>query len=84
MALARPPISARDLRGKMLHADGDLLADRVRVQLDEGLEEVLRLSLVVPRVVLDLLQQAPVGLVGGVVGEHVEDEPLLDGLAHAV
>ena len=82
--LGPPADLARDLRGEMLHADGDLLADGVRVQLDEGLEEVLRLPLVVPRVVLDLLQQAPVGLVGGVAGEHVEDEPLLDRLAHAV
>ena len=75
---------AGDLRGEVLHADGDLLADGVRVQLDERLEQVLRLALVVARVVLDLLQQAPVGLVGRVAREHVEDEPLLDRLAHGV
>lgn len=28
--------------------------------------------------------QLPGDLVGGVVGEHVEDEPLLDGLLHRV
>ena len=40
--------------------------------------------LVVARVVFDRLQEPPVGLVGGVARQHVEDEPLLDGLAHAV
>ena len=39
---------------------------------------------VVAGVVLDLLQQAEIGLVGGVVGQHVEDEPLLDRLPHGV
>ena len=68
----------------MLHADGNLLTDSVRVQLDEGLEQILRLLLVVPWIVLDLLQQAPVSLVGRVVREHVKDEPLLDRLTHAV
>ena len=75
---------ALHLGGEVLDADPHLLADRVRVQLDERLEQVLGLLLVVARVVLDLLQQPPVGLVGGVVREHVEDEPLLDRLAHAV
>ena len=81
----RPPADlASHLRREVLDADGDLLADGVRVQLDEGLEEVLRLTLFVARVVVDLLQEPPVGLVGRVVREHVEDEPLLDRLAHAV
>ena len=80
-----PPVDlARGLCGEVLHADGDLLADGVRVQLDEGLQQILCLALVVARVVLDLLQQTPVGPVGGVAREHVEDEPFLDRLAHAV
>ncbi len=75
---------ALHLGGEVLDADPHLLADRVRVQLDEGLEQVLGLLLVVARVVLDLVQEPPVGLVSGVVRQHVEDEPLLDRLAHAV
>ena len=75
---------ARHLGGEVLDADGDLLADGVRVQLDEGLEQVLGLALVVARVVLDLLQEPPIRLVGRVVREHVEDESLLDRLAHRV
>ena len=82
--LCPPADLAGDLRREVFDADGDLLADGVRVQLDEGLEEVLRLTLFVAGVVLDLLQETPVGLVGRVVREHVEDEPLLDRLAHAV
>ena len=74
----------RDQLGEVLHADGDLLADGVLVEFDEGPEEMLRLPLVVPGVVFDLLLQAPVRLVGGVGAEHVENEPLLDRLAHAV
>ena len=34
---------SRDQLGEVLHADGDLLADGVRMEFDEGLEEVLRL-----------------------------------------
>ena len=75
---------ALHLRGEVLDHDPHLLADRVRMQLDERLEQVFGLLLVVARVVLDLLQQPPVGRVGGVIGEHVEDEPLFDRLAHAV
>ena len=75
---------AGDLGGEVLDADGDLLADGVRMQFDEGLQQVLRLALVVAGVVLDLLQEPPVGLVGRVAREHIEDEALLDRLAHAV
>ena len=82
--LGPPADFPRYLCGEVLHADGDLLGDGVRVQLNERLEQVLGFALVVARVVLDLLQQAPVRLVGGVAGEHVEDEPLVDRLAHAV
>jgi hypothetical protein len=39
---------------------------------------------VVAGVVLDLLQQPPVGLVRGVIREDVEDEALLDRLTHGV
>ena len=75
---------ARHLGGEVLDADGDLLADGVGMQLDEGLEQVLGLAPVVAWVVLDLLQEPPIGLVGRVIREHVEDESLLDRLAHRV
>jgi hypothetical protein len=44
----------------------------------------VRLVALVRGVVLGRLEELPVRLVGGVVPEHVEDEPLLDRLAHAV
>ena len=46
------------LGGEVLHHDPDLLVDGVRVQLDEGLEQVLGLALVVARVGLDLSSAA--------------------------
>ncbi len=42
------------------------------------------LALFHQRIVFAGVHQAIVGLVGGVALEHVEDEALLDGLAHAV
>ena len=72
------------LRGEVLHDDADFLVNGVRVELDERPEQVGGFRLVVARVVLDLLEQPPVGLVGCVVLENVEDETLLDGLPHAV
>ena len=64
--------------------DPHLCVDRVRVKPDEGCQEVGSLPLVVSRVVLDRLPEPPVRLQGRVAREDVEDEPLLDGLPHAV
>ena len=72
------------LLGEVLDRDPDLPLDRVRVQFHEGLEQVGGLALLVARVVLDRLEEPPVGRVRGVVGEDVEDEALLDRLPHAV
>ena len=72
------------LRRKMLEADPHLPADRVRVQLDKGFEQVFGLFAVVVRIVLDLLEQPPVGCVGAVIVQHIEDKTLLDRLPHAV
>ena len=47
-------------------------------------EQVCRLGLVVARVVLNLLEETPIGLIGGVALQYVEYEPLLNGLAHVV
>ena len=43
-----------------------------------------RLALVVLRIRLNGLEELPVGRVGGVIRENVEDEPLLDRLTHGV
>ena len=72
------------LVGEVLDHDPDLPPDRVRVQFHEGLEQVGGLALLVARVVLDRLEEPPVGRVRGVVGEDIEDEALLDRLPHAV
>ena len=61
-----------------------LLGDVVGVQAHEAGERLGGLLLLDLGVVLDRLDEAVVGLVGRVVGEHVEDEALLDGLAHGV
>jgi hypothetical protein len=47
---------ALHLRREMFDADPHLFADRVRMQLDEGFEQVFGLFPVVPRIVLDLFQ----------------------------
>jgi hypothetical protein len=58
----------------MLDHDLDLLPDRVFVKVDERAEEVVGLVPVVPRILLDRLDEAPVCLVGRVVLEDVEDD----------
>ena len=62
--------------GEVLHHDAHLLADGVGMKLDEGLQQELGLALVVARIVRDGLEQPPLGFVGRVVCQHVEDEPL--------
>jgi hypothetical protein len=68
----------------VLDADVDLFGDRVRMQIDKRFEQVFGLLTVVVRIVLHLLEQPPIRRVGAVIGQHVEDEPLLDRLPHAV
>ena len=68
---------------EVLHDDGCLLADHLRVLPDESADGGAGLAH------LDLGVavhggEPEVGAVGGVVGQHVEDELLLDGLAHRV
>ena len=69
---------------EMLEHDLDLPADGMRVQFHEGLEQIGRFLLLVARIVLDCLEEFPVGGIRRVVGEDVEDEALLDRLPHAV
>ena len=61
-----------------------LLGDVVGVQAHVAGERLGGLLLLDLGVVRDRLDEAVVGLVGGVVGEHVEDEALLDRLTRAV
>ena len=61
-----------------------LLGDVVRMQLHEAGQRPRRLPALHVGIVLAGLEQPEVGLVGGVVLQHVEDEPFLDGLAHGV
>jgi hypothetical protein len=59
------------------------LLDVDRVQLQKSHQRLGRLLARHLRVILDLLDQAEEALVGGVVGEHVEDEALDQILADA-
>ena len=61
-----------------------LLRDVVRMQLHEAGQRPRRLPALHVGIVLAGLEQPEVCLVGGVVPEHIEDEPFLDGLAHGV
>ena len=70
--------------GEVLGHDPHLLAGGVGGEIHERSEEVLGLPPVVARVVDGGLEEKPVGPVGGLVLQHVEDEPLLDRLAHRV
>ena len=69
---------------EVLHHHLGLLLDVVRVQAHELGQRPRRLLLRQVRVVLHRLHQPEIGVVGGVVLQHVEDEALLDGLPHAV
>ena len=75
---------AHDVPAEVLDDDLDFLADGGRVQVGEAGDPALRLLGLEGRVVLDGLLQAVVRLVGHVVLQHVEDEALLDRLAHGV
>ena len=57
LRLGLPADLSSGLGREVLHADLDLLADRVRVQLHERLEQILGLLPVLPRVVLDLFEE---------------------------
>ena len=69
---------------EVLDDDLGLLGDVGRVQVDEAGQGRGGLVLVELRVVGDGLGELEEALVGGVALEHIEDEALLDGLAHGV
>lgn len=68
----------------MLDDDLGLLGEVVLVQADEAGDGPPGGRRFVLGVVEDGFLDAPVGRVGDVVGQHVEDEALLDRLAHGV
>ena len=84
MALACPPIFGGGVGAEVLDDDLGLLGQVGRVERHEPGDGPAGLGCLVGGVVGDGLLDAPVGLVGRVVGQHVEDEALLDGLAHGV
>ena len=73
-----------DVQPKVLHDDRHHLLDVNRVQLEEAGERLRRLPPWHLGIVLDLLNEAVVAFVGGVVPQYVHDEALLDRLPHAV
>ena len=84
MALALPATLAGDVGAEVLDDDVGLLGQVVLVEGDVLRDRLAGLRGLVARVVLERLLQVPVGVVGGVGGQDVVDEPLADGLAHRV
>ena len=66
----------------MLHHHLGLLLDVVRVQIGELRQRPVASFLRQIRIFLDRFDEPEPPLVNGVVLHHVEDEALLDGLAH--
>ncbi len=62
----------------------DLLAQVVGVEREEPSQRFCSFALRHIRIISDRFDEAEIGLVGRVVGQHVQDEPFLDRLAHAV
>ena len=86
MARAWPPILAlgQHLVEEVVDHDLGLEPDRVAAALDEAAQLLLRLLHVELRVLLHGLGEPVVAVHRHVVGEHVEDEALLDRLLHGV
>ena len=69
---------------EVVHHDFRLGADGFGVAFDEFAEFSLCPLGIELGVVLDGLQDVEVGIDGGVVSQHVQDEAFLDGLLHGV
>src|SRR5690606_38986273 len=82
--LRAPVDPVGDARPEVLDDDLELLPDHQRVRADEAAERLARLGLVELRVLVDLLDEPQEVRVRRVPLEYVEDEALLDGLAHRV
>ena len=74
----------RDVVAEVRDDELDLLPDVGRVQRRPARQRPPGALLVDPLVLLDCLGELPRGAVRHVALQHVEDEPLLDRLAHAV
>ncbi|OQC00633.1 MAG: hypothetical protein BWX80_03412 [Candidatus Hydrogenedentes bacterium ADurb.Bin101] len=69
---------------EMLHYHLGLLGNVMGMQAHEPRQGLCRFTLVYLRVVFDGFDQPVVTLVGRIIPEHVQDKPLINGLAHAV
>jgi len=76
--------AAADRGVEVIDDDADLGLDGMVVELDHAFEQTLGLTLFEVGIVLDGLEQPPVGAIGRIVFEDVHDELLLDRLAHGV
>ena len=73
-----------DLAEEVVDHDVGLLCDRVLVPFDVGTQLLRGSPSVELRIVLDGLHELVVAADRGVVGQHIDDEALLDGLLHRV
>src|SRR5258708_40355978 len=72
------------LPGKMLDYDSHLFGDSLLMPVYKGFEQQGGFGAVIMGVALNLFKQAPVGFIGGIVLQHIEDEMLFDLLPHRV
>ena len=82
LALAADPVAG--VGTEVLDDDLGLLGEVVGMERHEARDRAARLAGVVLGIVGHRLADLPVRRIGRVVREHVEDEALLDGLAHGV
>ncbi len=82
--LGPPADATHHTPGEVVQDDVQLGLDGVIVQLDERAQHGAGLLALIVRIVLHLLEQVPVAAVGSIVLQHVQDEMLLNSLAHAV
>src|SRR2546430_16139757 len=69
---------------KVFDHNGHLLGNCLLMPVYKGFEQQDSFGTVVMRVGLDLFEEIPIGFVGGVVLQHIENEMLLYCLAHSV
>src|SRR6266516_4768873 len=73
-----------DLPGKVLDHDGYLFGDSLLMSIYKRFEQQGGLGTVIMWISLDLFEEAPVGFVGGVVLQDIENEMLFYCLPHSI
>lgn len=71
-------------RAEVLQHDGGLLGDVVRVQIGEAQRRARPGQRGVDGVIRRFAHQLEIGLPGGVIAQHIQDEALFDGLPHGI